>query len=148
MCIMKVRYLKIEAHSQSTGKVLDDLLNSDHDKLAHLLTIIKNIADRGGHPQPPLAKPLNGVNDHLRGEIRLKLSAENLLRIYYFVSPEENAMILLNAIIKPDGHNLPARYQGNAGHRLKRELDESIQLAIRLKIDYHLSKNNYDSLAL
>jgi hypothetical protein len=145
---MKVMYLTATAHPQSTGKVFADLLNSDQDKLTHLLTIIRNIADRGGHPQPPNAKPLGDIKEQLRGEIRLKLSTKNLLRIYYFVSLEDDAMILLNTIIKPDGRNLPARYEGNSGQRMKRAIDESIQLAISLKNDYPLTKNNYEPLAI
>ena len=141
-------YLKATAHPQSTGKVLADLLDSDTDKLTHLITIIKNIADIGGHPQPPNAKPLRGIKEQLSGEIRLKLTADNLLRIYYFVSQEDDAMILLNFIIKPDGRNFPARYESNAGKRIQRAIEESIQLAISLKNDYHLTKNNYEPLTI
>jgi hypothetical protein len=140
--------LKATAHPQSTGKVLDDLYSSDPEELPYVYTIIKHIANLGGHPQPPQAKRLSHMGDPNLCELRPNINRERLLRIYYFVSPEEDAMILLNAIIKPDGHNLPARYEGNSGHRLKRDIKESIQLALSLKKEYPLSKNKYEPLAI
>ena len=145
---MRVMKLKATAHPQSTGKVLDDLLSSDPEELPYVYSIVKHIADSGGHPQPPHAKRLSHIGDTNLCELRPNINRERLLRIYYFVSPEEGAMILLNAIIKPDGHDLPARYEGKSGHRLTRDINESIQLALSLKKEYPLSKNNYEPLAV
>jgi hypothetical protein len=69
---------------------------------------------------------------------------EELLRIYYFVDRKTERMVLLNCITKPDGHNFSSKYQGNAGKKLERELQESIALAVTLKAEYSSTNPAYE----
>ena len=145
---MKVLFLASTFHDQSFGKVLEDLLAlGDEETVAHIDERISYIASRNGHPQPPIAKPLRDVDDELC-EIRTKYGKEDLLRVYYFVDKETDSLVLLNAIIKPDGYKKQSHYEGRAGRKLERDIEESIQLAMKFKTDYIISKHDYQKYSL
>jgi hypothetical protein len=145
---LKVLFLASTFHDQSFGKVLEDILAlGDEEIIACIDEHIGYITDRNGHPQPPIAKPLRDVDGELC-EIRTKYGKEDLLRIYYFVDKETDSLILLNAIIKPDGRKMQSHYEGKVGRKLERDIEESIQLALKFKTDYLISKNDYQKYSL
>lgn len=148
---MQVYFLSPSAHPSSFGTIVEHLLNQEnHDMLTRIIQNIEHIAGLGGHPQPPAAKPLRHVDSELC-EIRAPYGKEELLRIYYFVDRKTERLVLLNCISKPDGRNLPSKYQGNAGKKLERELQESVALAVRLKAEYsptNLAYEPFPKLAL
>ena len=141
---MYVYFLSPSPHPSSFGKIVEHLLDQEnHDMLTRIIQNIEHIAGLGGHPQPPTAKPLRHVDDALC-EIRTPYGREELLRIYYFVDRKTERMVLLNCITKPDGRNFSSKYQGNAGKKLERELQESIALAVTLKVGYSSTNPAYD----
>jgi len=145
---LKVLFLSSAFHDQSFGRVLEDLLeNDDTDTLACIYERIKHIVGLRGHPQPPAAKPLREVGEGLC-EIRSKHGKEDLLRIYYFVDKETDSLILLNVIIKPDGHKKQGRYDGKSGKKIERTIKESVELALKLKTNYLTSKHDYQIFPL
>ena len=131
----------------AAGVALSELLDNNPDMLTRVLVTIRHVATTKGHPQPPHAKPLRDANPNLC-EIRTKYDRENLLRIYYFVDKENDNLILLNYIIKPDGRQNASHYEGKAGKKLKREIATSIEIAIELQTAYHHNHPHYEPLSL
>lgn len=145
---MKVFFLSSTAHNQSFGKVLEHLLEKDdRDILAYNKEHITHIASLRGHPQPPTAKPLKGVGDGIC-ELRLLYDVETLLRIYYFVDKEKDAMVLMNVIMKPDGCDKATHYEGSSKKKIDRQIKQSIELAKELKMDYLTSHYDYEEYPL
>lgn len=141
---MHISFLSSSAHLASFGNLMQGLLDDgEEDLLFRVLENIKHIASNGGHPQPPVAKPLRGHKDLC--EIRTTFGREELLRVYYFVDRTDNKIVLLNAITKPDGDRFPSKYEGNAGKKLHKKLQESIDIAVGLQATYHSSKESYES---
>ncbi len=141
---MNVFCLQASAHPKAFARLLAELAQQeDEDTLAKILTTIAHVARVGGHPQEPAARRLSGVD---MCEIRSKYRRGELIRIYYFVDKKSDKMLLLNSIIKPDGSHKPSRYEGNAGKRLEKDLQESIALALQLKELFPSSSPQYDSL--
>lgn len=145
---MQILLLKETAHPESFALIIQTLLNAkDIDRLSGIMARIKHIAGLGGHPAPPYAKPLQGSGKDLN-EIRCIYDEENLLRIYYFVDRENQKMVLMNAIIKPDGEKNASRYDGGRGKKLEKDIQKSIQTAQELKIKYTLSPDDYEQLSI
>lgn len=141
---MNVFCLQSSAHPKAFVGLLAELMaEGDEDTLAKILTTISHVASVGGHPQEPTARRLSGVD---MCEIRSKYRRGELIRIYYFVDKDRNIMLLLNSIIKPDGSNNPSQYEGKAGKRLEKDLQQSIALALQLKESFPSSSPHYDSL--
>lgn len=145
---MKVYFLSAAAHPYSFGSVMQNFLDEEKtDELSQLLAKVTHIAQHGGHPSPPIAKPLREVAGDLN-EIRHKLDQNRLLRVYYFVDRENKRMILLNSTIKPDGSKLASHYTGKAGKKLQAEIEKDIQEALHIKQTYSLSSHSYELLSL
>ncbi len=143
---MQVYFLSPSAHPSSFGKIVEQLLDQEkYDLLTRIIQNIEHIAGVGGHPQPPTAKPLKHVDNELC-EIRTAYGRDELLRIYYFVDHKTERLILLNCITKPDGRDFPSKYQGTAGKRLQRELQESIAIAVKIKTEYSPTHPDYEPL--
>jgi len=141
---MDVFCLPSSAHPDAFAVLLEELMaEADEDTLAKILTTIDHVASVGGHPQEPTARRLSGID---MCEIRSKYRRGELIRIYYFVDKDRNRMLLLNSIIKPDGSNNPSSYEGKAGKRLKKDLQQSIALALQLKELFPSLSPHYDSL--
>ena len=137
---MQVYYLSSHAHPESFGSFIKKFCDEGtQDELAPHIAKISHIADRGGHPQPPYAKPLREVDGGLN-EICSKLNEKEHLRIYYFVKRETKRMILLNITIKP------TLYEGGTRKRVEKEIQESIEEALRIKEQYITSQNDYEKL--
>jgi hypothetical protein len=144
---VQIFFLSALASKESSGAILKELLKRKDDTvLIRTLTDISHIANSGGVPRPPRAKLLRGIGDNELCEIRTKYDRDNLLRIYYFVDKERSNLILLNAIIKPDGGQSSSHYEGGAGRRLRKDINNSVQLAIELKELYSASNNDYEPL--
>lgn len=143
---MYVYFLSPSAHPSSFGKIVEDLLDQEsHDMLTRIIQNIEHIASLGGHPQPPTAKPLRHVDNDLC-EIRTQYGKDELLRIYYFVDQKTKRLVLLNCITKPDGRKFSSKYQGNAGKKIERDLQESVALAVKLKAEYTPTNPEYEPL--
>jgi len=141
---MNVFCLQSSAHPEAFAALLTELMaEEDEDTLAKILTTIDHVASVGGHPQEPTARRLSGVD---MCEIRSKCRRGALIRIYYFVDKDRNMMLLLNSIMKPDGSNNPSQYEGKAGKRLEKDLQQSIALALHLKELFPSSSHQYDPL--
>ncbi len=138
---MRVLYCPSAADPGSLAALMEQL--SDQG-LTPILGRIRYIAELNGHPQPPYAKPLRNVDGSLC-ELRSPYG-DDLLRIYYFVDQERQALILLNCIIKPDGRDHPSKYRGTAGKRLEKEINDSIALALLLKQAYPSNQSTYELL--
>jgi hypothetical protein len=145
--LMTIQVLIAKQIEWSTASILNFLQENDKEILSRTLEIINHIHDRWWHPQPPYAKPLRENTVDLC-EIRSKFNRDELLRIYYFVHREnwENRLVLLNAIIKPDWDKYPAYYEGTKGKRLKKEIEQSIELALELQKDYLSQLSYYEYL--
>lgn len=145
---MQIFLLRESAHPESFANIMQALMDTkDIDRLARVMAILRHLAGQGGHPAPPYAKPLHSVAGGL-SEIRCIYDKENLLRIYYFVDRENKRMVLMNAIIKPDGEKRASRYDGGGRKRLEREIQKSIQLALEFKTKYILSQDDYEQLSI
>lgn len=142
--VMHIIFLSEKAHPKSFGSVMARLLNEDKD-VARVLDTISHVAEHGGHPSPPYALPLRNADGNLN-EIRCTLNQDELMRVYYFVDREEVKMVLMNATIKPNGITHPAKYQGKAGKKLSKEIQNDIQEAINIKAKYLTSPNDYEPL--
>ncbi len=141
---MNVFFLPVSAHPSAFSNIIKELLEQeDEDTLARILTTIAHAASIGGHPQEPTSRRLKGVD---MCEIRSKCRHGELIRIYYFTDKDSQRMFLLNYIIKPDGSNNPSLYEGNAGKRLERDLQQSIDLALRLKMSFPSFSTLYELL--
>jgi len=121
---------------------MEKLLVDDEDLLNMILQRIRHIADYGGNPTPPIAKPLRG--DIGLCEIRTSLSRDELLRICYFVDRERKRMVLLNWFSKPDGGQHSNKYEGNAGRKTHKEVQEAIDIAVSLKAEYAEKLSHYE----
>ena len=145
---MKVLFLSSAAHDQSFGKVLEDLLvQGDEDILAYNHQCILHTVSRKGHPQMPIARALKHIDENLC-ELRLKYDKTNLFRPYYFVDKENDTLIILNGIIKPDGSKKSSRYEGASRHKIDRLIDESIKQAKILKTNYLTNQHDYQEYPL
>lgn len=143
---MQVYLLPTSAHTCAFHGVVEELLSqNDESTLAQIFATIKHVAANGGHPQEPTSRRLRGID---MCEIKSKYHHQELIRIYYFADKEAQKLLLLNYIIKPDGSNRQSSYQGNAGKKLDRKIEESIQLAVVLKTQYPSHHSAYELLPL
>ena len=143
---MDVFLLPTSAHPAAFQSVLSELLAAkDEETLARITVKIRHVAGSGGHPQAPYSRRLQGVD---LCEIRSKYHHEELIRIYYYVDRTIGKMLLLNYIIKPDGSNNPNKYEGKAGKRIEKEIQESIDLAVQLQALYPPTHPVYEPFAL
>ncbi|MCK5015726.1 MAG: hypothetical protein KAS32_01530 [Candidatus Peribacteraceae bacterium] len=141
---MQLLYLLPSVHSETFGSIIEQLLDSNKEKAIYVLEVIARIRENNGHPQMPLAKCLKGVDGQMN-EIRVPYGRNELLRVYYFIDYENDAMVLLNGIIKPDGRNKSSSYEKKAGKKLNKAIEKSIQLALQFKAAYHYSHPDYES---
>lgn len=138
---MDVLCLPSSAHISAFLNVIEKLAaENDEDTLARIITTIEHVASVGGHPQEPTSRRLKGVDVC---EIRSKYHRGELIRIYYYTDKEQDKMLLLNYIIKPDGSNNSAKYEGKEGKRIEKEIQESIELATSMKEQYPASHSDY-----
>ena len=144
---MAIHVLISERVEGSTRSILNFLKENDTEMLSRTIEIINHIHDRWWHPTMPYAKPLYW-NDVGLCEIRSKYNREELLRIYYFVhrEPWETRLVLLNATIKPDWEKYPAYYEGTKWKRLRKEIETSIEIALKLQKNYLSQLSLYEFL--
>ncbi len=137
---MDVYCLTAGAHPKSFGSFIRGLQDKGKEqKLAPHMAKILHLAQHGGHPMPPHAKPLRHVDGELN-EICSKLNEKELLRIYYFVDREKQKMVLMNISIKPD------LYEGTLKKRVEKELQADIEEALHIKSKYSTSPNDYEQI--
>ena len=137
---MQIFYLSCNAHPQSFGSFIKRLKDAGRaNDLESHASKIYHIANIGGIPQPPYAKPLREVDGNLN-EIRSTISQKEELRIYYFVDQARARMVLLNITIKP------SHYDGTKKKKVEKEIQKDIQEALKIKANYLTSQNDYEKL--
>lgn len=141
---MNIFYISASVHSESFGALLEELIEEDVGVISRIFAFIKNIAQHNGHPQPPHAKPIRGVEIDLC-EIRITHEKGNLLRIYYVADKRDNTLKILNYIVKPDGIKKASNYEGKKKKKLDKIIQQSIELAVEL---YQTNKQKYEPLTI
>lgn len=143
---MRIMYCTRVDTGYALSEIFEDLLEKDTGLLTRILEVIRHVASNKGHPQMPYSLYLRGKQDLC--EIRTQFCKGELLRIYYFVDKASDTLVLLNALIKPDGRKYSSSYEKNAGKKLKKEIEVSIHHAQQLKDIYPMHTQHYDTLPL
>lgn len=141
---MQVYFLNSD-ESYAVAKAFDYLYERSQKLLTELIGAVDLLKSRGGHPQPPMAKPLRDVDPALC-EITRKYPGDQQLRVFYFVTDDKEKLILLNYFVKPDGRKRNNEYSGKRKSDIAKAQQDAILLAKKLKDSYLLDQSNYEQL--
>ena len=127
---MHIRIYRGSTKPLTYYELLESLRTDDRMSIHNRIDYI--CKNRNGLPKMPYARDL-GRSETSMFEFRIPIDDSLLVRIHYFIDKSNNALVILNCYIKPDGIKHPNSYNKANKREIDAEIEINIQEAIRLK---------------